>query len=144
MVCISLLDHAYNMLYSCHSSHSIGLIFEEDFSLWNSSASCNFLPLRYKHSPQHPVLEHPKSMLSELCKTFYCEEWLARLSIIKLEDEGQSAVHSIYSQQPSESGGGLLQSEPEGVRTHWAQRTLIRNSRGNLQANLHTTSLVWH
>jgi len=28
-----------------------------------SLASCHFLPLRFKYSPQHPVLKHPQSML---------------------------------------------------------------------------------
>jgi hypothetical protein len=29
----------------------------------SSPASCHFLPFRYKHSPQHPVLKYPQYML---------------------------------------------------------------------------------
>jgi hypothetical protein len=29
----------------------------------SSAASCHFLPLRSKYSPQHPVLKHPQSIV---------------------------------------------------------------------------------
>jgi hypothetical protein len=49
-------------------------------------ASCHFLPLRYKYSPQHPVLKHPNSVFFHWCK---------RLSFTPIQTTGK-ILRKIY------------------------------------------------
>jgi hypothetical protein len=69
-VCISQLSHACYMPRSSRppwfddaSNISWSLQVTKFIIVKHSIASCHFLPLRHKYSPQHPVLKHPQSML---------------------------------------------------------------------------------
>jgi hypothetical protein len=47
----------------------------------SSPASRHFLPLKYKHSPQHPVLKHPQSMFFPECERPSSHQYKTRSKI---------------------------------------------------------------